>query len=589
MARPPTILGLALCLPLSGNGNSDRYGRYYRFRMGGDKPGAYVADDDHYPPCLTDGRSELSRPFTRAVAAPVLPTEPLPLRHRWRRGEAPSCDLRRCAYHDAMNVSDSRPPGLVPVHVGRSVRDDLADARARIDAQVSGRPSRDPRRFALVASEVEWQNHGVEPRWPGMETSDCAAALNPSIFLGQGTDELQRFLAGAGSRQETALVIVTIGNAEEDSPRSVRSRYDASVDLLGLGNSISGRRLPAGSRPRLAPELGAADRDLGLRLLNRPSDAPWWALKLSGRTGEQAFGPSITYAPKGQLRPILVDALGDAVVAVWTPRGRDQRWYIVPGATDWNGLADWLIHQALPVYVPDALRRARSPHFVDPDLQTQAESRARQALADMAVRHAEERARLEDELQRARAAAEGVRYGLLYGTDRQLVDAVDAVLTDAGFTTVNLDDDLGGTRSADLLATFQQQRRLIEIKSTSGNAPEALVGDLRRHLATWPELRPQEPVGGGVLIVNHQHKLEPSQRSLQVYSRREFVNTLTVPVISTRMLFDWWRVSDWRSIRDTVLGPAHPADGITAPPAGASPIPRPTSPTARNQTPTSPG
>jgi hypothetical protein len=133
-------------------------------------------------------------------------------------------------------------------------------------------------------------------------------------------------------------------------------------------------------------------------------------------------------------------------------------------------VVDWLIHQALPGYVPDALRRARSPHFVDPDLQTQAELRARQALADMAVRHAEEKARLEEELERARAATEGVRYGLLYGTGKELVDAVDAVLKDAGFATLNLDEELGKTRSADLLATFQQQRRLIEIKSTGGNA-----------------------------------------------------------------------------------------------------------------------
>jgi hypothetical protein len=84
------------------------------------------------------------------------------------------------------------------------------------------------------------------------------------------------------------------------------------------------------------------------------------------------------------------------------------------------------------------------------------------------------------------------------------------------------------------------------------------VGDLQRHLATWPELRPQEPVDGGVLIVNHQHKLEPYQRAPQVYSRREFVAALTVPVLSTRALFDWWRVSDWSAIRQGVLGPTEP-------------------------------
>jgi hypothetical protein len=99
---------------------------------------------------------------------------------------------------------------------------------------------------------------------------------------------------------------------------------------------------------------------------------------------------------------------------------------------------------------------------------------------------------------------------------------------------------------------------LVEVKAASGNASEALVGDLQRHLATWPELRPQQPVGGGVLIVNHQHKLEPSQRAPRVYSRPEFVAALTMPVISTRTMFDWWRASDWSAIRQAVLGPAHP-------------------------------
>jgi len=463
-----------------------------------------------------------------------------------------------------MSASGSGPPRLVPVHVAQSspIRENLADAPRR--------PSQRQRSSALVEPGVDWQKHGVEPRWLGMETSDCAAALDPSMVHGRGADELQRFLAGASGRQEPALVIATIGDAEDDFPRSVLSRYDASVHLPGLRCSISGRRLPAGSRPALAPELSPADRDLGLRLLNRPPDAPWWALTLSGLTLlPGAGGPSTTYAPEGELHPILVDALGDPVVAVWTPPADDQRWYVIPDATDWNRVVDWLIQQALPAYVPDALRRARSPHFVDPDLQTQAELLARNALADMAVRHAEERARLEDELQRAQAAAEGVRYGLLYGTGNELVDAVEAVLQQAGFATVNLDAELGGTRSADLLATFQQQqRRLVEVKAASGSASEALVGDLQRHLATWPELRPQEPVGGGVLIVNHQHKLEPYRRVPQVYSRPEFVAVLTVPVISTCTLFDWWRASDWGSIREAVLGPPHPADGIAVPPAG---------------------
>jgi hypothetical protein len=460
-----------------------------------------------------------------------------------------------------MSVSGSRPAGLLPVHVGQPAptQEDLADAVAWANAPESGLSPRRQGRFPLVEPGIQWRQHGVEPRWLGMETSDCAAALNPSIFHGRGAEELQRFLAGRANRQEAALVIAAIGDAGDDFPRSVLSRYDAGVHLPGLRCSISGRRLPAGSRPTLAAGLGAANRDLGLRLLSRPSAAPWWTLTLSGHTAYPgAGGPPVTYEPEGELRAILVDALGDPVVAVWTPPAGDQRWYVIPDATDWNGVVEWLIRQALPAYVPDALRRARSPQFVDPDLQTPAELLARNALADMAVRHAEERARLEGELERAQAAAEEVRYRLLYGTGKELVDAVNAVLLQAGLATVNLDAELGGTRSADLLATFQQHRRLVEVKAASGAASEALVGDLQRHLATWPELRPHLPVGGGVLIVNHQHRLEPSQRAPRVYSRPEFVAGLTVPVVSTRALFDWWRVSDWSAVRQAVLGPAHP-------------------------------
>jgi hypothetical protein len=149
-----------------------------------------------------------------------------------------------------------------------------------------------------------------------------------------------------------------------------------------------------------------------------------------------------------------VDPLGVPVVAVWVPSDGQQRWYVIPDVVDWNVVVDWLVHQALPAYVPDALRRFRAPSFVDLDLQTPAESTARQALADMEIRHAEERTRLEAELARAAEEAEKIRYGLLYGTGSELVEAIATVLTTAGFTTVNLDDDLGGTRSADLLVTI---------------------------------------------------------------------------------------------------------------------------------------
>lgn len=152
---------------------------------------------------------------------------------------------------------------------------------------------------------------------------------------------------------------------------------------------------------------------------------------------------------------ILVDELGDPVVAAWTSADGDQRWCIIPGQTDWTIVVGWLFHDALPAYVPDALRRARSRHWVDPQLQTTAEQQARQGLADLEAQYAEQKARLEDELRQAQEAADPVRDGLLYGTGSELADAVGQGLSAAGFTVVDLDKDLSATSSADLLVTYQ--------------------------------------------------------------------------------------------------------------------------------------
>jgi hypothetical protein len=241
------------------------------------------------------------------------------------------------------------------------------------------------------------------------------------------------------------------------------------------------------------------------------------------------------------------------VAAAWVPATGDQRWYVIPDATDWEAILDWLVQQALPFHVPNAMRRARSRQVLDPTLHTQAEVSARRALDELDAEYAAERRRLKDELEQASTTAEPMRDGLLYGTGAELENAVASVLSAAGFETIVLDDLLGDTTSADLLVTYQLERRLVEVKSASGRATEALVGQLQRHLETWPQLRPGEPVGGGVLVVNHQYRLEPHERAREVYSRQEFVAALTVPVLATRQLFEWWRNSDWEAIREAVL------------------------------------
>jgi hypothetical protein len=77
---------------------------------------------------------------------------------------------------------------------------------------------------------------------------------------------------------------------------------------------------------------------------------------------------------------------------------------------------------------------------------------------------------------------------------------------------VDLDAALDDTSSADLLAELDGRRRLIEVKSSSGNAPESLIGRLENHLRNW-QAPGRDEVEGGVLIVNHQHRRSPSAQS----------------------------------------------------------------------------
>jgi len=439
-----------------------------------------------------------------------------------------------------MSVS-SPPHGLVPVHIGQPEPGSEQEKVWRL-----------PRR---VPDGLGWQNHGLQPRWLGMDSSDCAVALQPGFYASGGASERDRFLAGAQRRGEIALVVAVIGDAGDSGSHHPLSQYDSSVNLSDMHTNLNGRRVPAGTQAELVPGLSAADRDLGLRLRTRPAGSPWWSLHLSGSHWIRGDGSgSEHYEPQGRLEPILVDGLGEAVAAVWVPPSSMERWYIIPDATNWDTILDWLVQRALPEYAPHALRRVRSSHFIDPDLQTADELAARQGLADLEARYAEEKLHLERALHEAQTRAEPVRYGLLYGTGAQLVQAVAQVLTDAGLRTLDLDQELGGTKSADLLVTAGGTLwRLVEVKAASGAAPEQLVSYLRRHLTTWPQLRP-EPVTGGVLIVNHQHRLPPSERTAEIYSRPEFVGSLTETVVSTVQLFDWWRAGEWTTIRTTVLG-----------------------------------
>jgi hypothetical protein len=443
--------------------------------------------------------------------------------------------------------------GLVSVHIGQPEPGSQREQQMLVQTEYAR--ERYGARSFRVPGDLDWQGKGLQPRWLGMETGDCTVAIEPSIYHGQGADERNRFLAGARQRGELALAVTTIGDANDDTTH--RSLFPAGTSVnLGLQyTDVNGRRLPTGTRPEIVPGLSAADRDLAIRLLSRPPDSPWWALELAGARLSRGGGYGTeNHEPEGQLHPILVDTLGEPVVAAWTSPEGDQRWYVLPAAPPWNNVLGWLVERALPEYVPNALRRARSAHFEDPNLQTVDELAARQALYDFEARYTEEKLRIADDLREAKERAEPVRYGLLYGSGTELVRAVAAVLHAAGMRTVDLDDEVG-TKSADLLVGGEGSlHRLVEIKAAGGAAQENLVSYLQRHLETWPQLRRDQPVAGGVLVVNHQHKLHPSDRTAQVYSRPEFVAALPFTVLSTVDLFNWWRTENWAEIRKAILG-----------------------------------
>ncbi|MEW1734373.1 hypothetical protein AB0346_00280 [Nocardia beijingensis] len=239
-----------------------------------------------------------------------------------------------------------------------------------------------------------------------------------------------------------ALVISMLGRAgDDDLIRSATTAADDSLLLPGFQGSINARRLPVGACPQLADGLSAADRDLGNRLLGRPAGAQWWTLALASTAlaSGTGYGVQKVFPPPGALEPILVDPVGKPVVAAWVPAHQNQRWYIVPDAIKWSSVIDWLVQQAIPYYIPGAPRRFRTAGFVDPAWETPREQQAREAIADMEIRHLEERARLEAEREDARRAAEGVRDGLLWGSGGELVRAVEQVLSDARISTIDLD------------------------------------------------------------------------------------------------------------------------------------------------------
>jgi hypothetical protein len=223
--------------------------------------------------------------------------------------------------------------------------------------------------------------------------------------------------------------------------------------------------------------------------------------------------------------------------------------------------------------VPSAARRIHARIGEESALQTNAELSARAALAQLDEQYQTSRDELLQRMAEARAAADDLRHDLLFGSSTVLEDAVTRVLRDAGCDVTPLDSLLDRTANADLLVVYLGRSRLVEVKSASGNASEDLVKAAQRHLETWPELRPDLPVEGMTLIVNHQTRTHPLERSTVVYSRPEFVRSLSVPVATTLQLYDAWRQERFDAIRRAVFPDIAPPRGASN--AAPSPDPAP--------------
>jgi hypothetical protein len=337
--------------------------------------------------------------------------------------------------------------------------------------------------------------------------------------------------------------------------RAAFSRVDAVMNL-DRDSQFVGRKLPMGVNAQLAPGLEGADKDLALRIRDshEPS-APWFVIDIEA---VESDGLERNRRPSGELRPLLVDDLGDALAAVWLPDEGDERWYVFPCGSDWESILGWLVDHGVPEYVPQAAARVRSLGIVGYEFLTNSEREAMEALQGFERRTVAERANLVARIEEAKGAAEHERDALLYGGGDTLKEVVAAVLGSCGFEVEDLDVSFGSGQSGDLLASFEGRHWMVEVRAVGGSPSEKSVYDVVKHLATWRKLGRSEEIETGVLALNHNHKEAPAARARVPYRREEFVDSfesLNVTVISTVRLCEWWAQGDLDTIRAAVTGP----------------------------------
>jgi hypothetical protein len=364
----------------------------------------------------------------------------------------------------------------------------------------------------------------------GDDASRCVAALGP--FLGSGTTETARFLQGAGRRNETAVAFWELGDAH---------RVGFSPDA---GWSLTAERLPAGARLDLTEGLSDVDRDLALRVRNAlPDDAILHSLTVE-------MGPP--------LQPLLEDGLGNPVVAVWADPDRRARWHVVPRGIGWEGVVEWLFDRGIRQYVPAVASRIPALAKLADNLLTSAERAARLNLERLEEEFNERRAALDSAMAKAREEADVIRKPLLWGTGDDLKQAVAALLGPSGFEVEDLDQTFGSGRSGDLLVSKDAQHRLVETKGLTGAPSEREVGDVVKHVRTWPSLGRAEELNGGVLVLNHHLRVPPLARPRSPYQRPEFVDALNgfgVTVIDSIALARWWAADQLDEVARAVTGP----------------------------------
>ena len=77
----------------------------------------------------------------------------------------------------------------------------------------------------------------------------------------------------------------------------------------------------------------------------------------------------------------------------------------------------------------------------------------------------------------------------------------------------------------------------------------------RRHITTWPSLRPAVQVSSGLLVVKYQHRLPPLERAQTAYDRSVFVASLPYSAVPTLALFAWWRDGNFQPLYNAIPQP----------------------------------